>query len=249
MKIAIIEDEKVSYQYLAGLVKGLITDAEVLEFCPSISSGIAMFENNQDLDLVFMDIQLSDGLSFEIFSSSTPTVPIIFTTAFDQYAVEAFKLNSIDYLLKPIEKLDVANALDRFRARNREQMMANIHQMLSGQKSKSFKSRFLVKKGHSFRFIPTSDISYVESEEGITFLHTREKTRYIYGKSIDHTMNELDPQNFFQINRGQILPIENINEIHPHLNQRLKVSTLNHKEIDFFVSRKRVSAFKEWLDR
>ena len=246
MRVGIVEDEKVSYQYLSKLICELEPDAKIHDFCPSVRSAVRMFEE-EELDLIFMDIQLSDGLSFEIFSQINPKAPIIFTTAFDEYAVEAFKVNGIDYLLKHIEK--EAIGLRRFHERNKEQMMANIQNLLVGQNSHSYKTRFLIKKGGGFRFIPVEQIAYLESDEGLTFLFTLDGHRHVYSKTIDQAIGELNPGSFFQINRGQVVSIENIREVHPHLNQRLKIIPLIGKETEFFVSRQRASEFKRWLDR
>ena len=248
MKTAIVEDERRSYEYLASLVKRSSPDAEIFPQIESVASGVAFFNSGQEVDLVFMDIQLADGLSLEILAQCEITTPIIFTTAFDQYAIEAFKHNSIDYLLKPIQFEHVRQAIEKFRSRSKEEVILRLQDLMQSYSKKNTKSRFLVKSGKGYRFVPSDQIAFMYSEDGLTFLHTKDGQRYIYNKGIEQLTDEVNTAQFFRINRGQIVSIDSIEEIHPHLNQRLKLKLNIPSDQEFYVSRQRVQEFKLWLD-
>lgn len=252
MKILIIEDEINAYQYLQTIVTKLKPETQVLEHIESVQDAVNWLHQNDHPDLIFLDIQLSDGLSFEIFKHVKVSTPIIFTTAFDQYAIDAFKVNSIDYLLKPIHIDDLKQALDKF-----EQHQLQVDQDLSQQLQKVFsklnsqkKNRCLIKKGNHFEFINTKDIAFVHSEDGLTFLFTVDGSRHIYSNTVEGFFNNLDETLFFQINRGQIVNINAIQKIHPYFNQRLKLElNVNQKDIELLVSRPKAPAFKVWVDQ
>ena len=248
MKIAIIEDERRSYEYLTSLVRKSIHEAEIYPQIESVASGVRFFNSAQEIDLVFMDIQLADGLSLEILAQCEINTPIIFTTAFDQYAIEAFKHNSIDYLLKPIQFDQVDEAINKFRSRSKEEVILRLQDLMHSYSKKKTKSRFLVKSGKGYRFIPSDQIAFMYSEDGLTFINTMEGQRHLYNKGIEQLSEEIDPGRFFRINRGQIVCIDAINEIHPHLNQRLKLKLNVGGDQDFIVSRHRAQDFKLWLD-
>ena len=251
MKALIIEDEINAYEYLEGLMTNLISDIEIVDHIDSVEDSINFFHGDQQVDLVFMDIQLSDGLSFEIFKHAEVKAPIIFTTAYDEYAVRAFKLNSIDYLLKPISKDDLSHALQKFEetkgsnALREPEILRNI---LAGMNQRK-RNRFLVKKGNHFEFISAQDIGFIHSEDSLTFLYTLEGRRHLYSKTIAHIEHELDTEKFFQINRKQVVNIDAVKKIHPFLNQRLKLDVLGNTGIEFIVSRNRSTDFKNWVDR
>lgn len=247
MRIAIIEDERKSFEYLRGIIKELVPNAQFIPQIDSVTKSIEIL-NSASVDLIFMDIQLSDGLSFEIFNAIRIETPIIFTTAFDQYAVEAFKHNGIDYLLKPIMQQDVKRAVDRVKSRSKDEIINNLQQLIHGT-NRRYKSRFLVKTGGSFRFIDAHKITHIQSEDGLTLLYIGEKERYLYSKSVDQVSGELNPHDFFQINRGQIIAIDAIDKVHPYLNQRLKVELHFPSKDEMIVSKQRATAFKAWLNQ
>lgn len=255
MKVLIIEDEINAFEYLSGMLQKIDSDIDVIKNIDSVSESLNWLEVHQEqVDLIFMDIQLSDGLSFEIFNHIEITTPIIFTTAYDQYALEAFKVYSVDYLLKPIHKDDLLSAVDRFKKlyqnddpNNQAQQLREIVNTISKPK----KNRCLVKRGGHYEHIDVSDIAYVNSEDSMTFLHSTDGKRHIYSKTVEHLYQELDESKFYQINRSQILNVNSIHEVHPYLNQRLKILVkpeLNNT-IEFVVSRNRMADFKDWLDQ
>lgn len=253
MRIVTIEDEVNAYEYLISLLKKVELNIEVAAHHDSVQGAVNYFQNNDDYDLVFMDIQIADGLSFEIFDHVNLKKPVIFTTAYDEYAIDAFKVHSIDYLLKPIHIDDLKRSIQKFHKfydKNDSSVSVEMIHMLS-KMSRPKKNRCLVKKGGHFEYINVEDIAHVNSEESITFLHTLAGNRYIYSKTVEQLFNELDSDYFYQINRSQIVNSAAIKEIHPFLNQRLKLvlNTPKSTNFEFVVSRQRLAPFKEWMDR
>jgi DNA-binding LytR/AlgR family response regulator len=251
MTAIIIEDELNAYQYLASSLTRIRPTIQLLAHLESVEDSLNWLSNHTHPDLVFLDIQLSDGLSFEIFNHLSIESAIIFTTAYDQYAVDAFKFNSIDYLLKPIHQKDLTTAIDKFERSQfsvNEQLAAQV-KTLFAEKTATKKNRCLVKKGNHFEFVEVKDIAYVQSEDGLTFLHTFGGQRHIYTKTIERLMDLLDEDQFFQINRSQIINIDAIQKIHPYFNQRMKIEPLKAVQgIELLVSRSRVPDFKVWID-
>jgi len=251
MTAIIIEDEINAYQYLTTILKKVRPEIKILEHLDSVEDSLNWLSSNAHPDLVFMDIQLSDGLSFEVFNHIQINASIIFTTAYDQYAIDAFKFNSIDYLLKPIHARDLKAAIEQF---EKTQFQINIElatqiKQLFAQKTERKKNRCLIKKGNHYEFVDVDDIAYVNSEDGITFLHTFSNQRHIYSKTVEKLMSMLDEQKFFQINRGQVINITAIQKVHPYFNQRMKIELQERiKEIELLVSRSKVNLFKEWID-
>lgn len=253
MKVVIIEDEVNAYEYLKSSLLKIIDDLEVVAHLESVKSSVNFFQGEEDFDLVFMDIQIADGLSFEIFNHVTLEKPIIFTTAYDQYAIEAFKVHSVDYLLKPIHKDDLIKAIDKYQSIFKETQTSGSDALLKmmTQLNKKKKNRCLVKKGGHFEYVSVKDIAYVESEDSITFLYTFDGSRYMYAKTVEQLFEEMDHDDFFQINRSQIVKSTAVAQIHPFLNQRLKLhlTPKGAEDKDFIVSRKRLVTFKEWMDK
>jgi DNA-binding LytR/AlgR family response regulator len=256
MNVLIVEDEINAFEYLSKILLSIAPEMNILDNLDSVKSTLDyLADPGRQIDLIFMDIQLSDGLSFEIFNHMEIDTPIIFTTAYDQYALEAFKVHSVDYLLKPIHRDDLSTAIEKYKkiyhgSSDADPQNKSIQNFINNL-TKRKKNRCLVKRGGHFEYVDVETISYINSEESITFLHTVDGTRHIYGKTVEALMDELDPLRFFQINRSQILNINSIKEIHPYLNQRLKVLIhQNVKEgIDFVVSRNKLNDFKVWLDQ
>ena len=253
MRIVTIEDEINAYEYLISLLGKIDTNIEVVAHHDSVKSAVNYFQGEDQYDLIFMDIQIADGLSFEIFNHVEVEKPVIFTTAYDQYAIDAFKFHSIDYLLKPIHLDDLKSSISKYKGlyeNSGERLVPDITQMLN-KFNRPTKNRCLVKKGGHFEYVNVSDIAYVCSENSITFLFTKEGNRFIYSKTVEQLFMELDQDQFFQINRSQIVNIEAIKEIHPFLNQRLslKLAIAVPEDRDFIVSRQKLSVFKDWVDR
>jgi DNA-binding LytR/AlgR family response regulator len=200
-----------------------------------------------------MDIQLGDGLSFEIFEQTTIQSPIIFTTAYDEYAIKAFKVNSIDYLLKPIDESDLKGALDKFESMKLTsatpqsvlERIGTAVQMLT----KKYKERFVTKVGEHLKFIDVSDIQYFMSEDKITFCKTTDARNHILDFTMDEIEQLVDPAKFFRINRKYIVSVEAILDMISHTNSRLKIVLRSSDDHDVIVARERVQEFKAWLDR
>lgn len=251
MKVIVIEDEINAYEYLKIILSQTGLDIEILGHLDSVQDSVNWLVQNPAPDLIFLDIQLADGLSFEIFNHVEVKAPIIFTTAFDQYAIDAFKFNSIDYLLKPIHIDDLKKALEKYQnyhAAQPQDLSGQLKSLL-GDFNKKKKNRCLVKRANHFEFIDVSEIAYVHSEESITFLYTKDERRHIYADTVEGLMASLDPYEFFQINRHQIIHINSIQKIHPHFNQRMKLElNLPACDIEFLVSRSKLQLFKAWVD-
>jgi len=249
MQILIIEDEPRAANQLQSKLKAVAFKYELLDIIDTVEDAVLWFQNNTAPDLVFMDIQLADGLSFEIFQKINVDAPIIFTTAFDQYAIQAFKVNSVDYLLKPIQQEELNGALHKFNKSSEKTALdpAILKQLLGSMQVHNNRTGILVKDGNGFVQINISDLLYVYSEESITFGITIDK-RYIIDETMDHLFNSLDPNQFYRINRGQIISKKSIQKINPYFNHRVKLNILNQRDQEFIVSRQKTSDFKEWLN-
>lgn len=250
----IIEDEKPAARLLQRKLEKL--DIAVETMLHSVEESIHWFSNNKHPDLIFLDIQLSDGLSFEIFEKINITSAIIFTTAYDEYALKAFKLNSIDYLLKPIDEDDLDVAVNKFKTRlpkletettNLQLDFEQIRKMLSNPFEKNFKKRFTVKIGQHLKVITTDEIECFFSENKGTYIHTFDNRNYLIDSTLEILEQELDMKDFFRVSRKFIVPLQAIKEIQVYTNSRLKVILPSYKEDEVIVSREKVQDFKSWL--
>ncbi len=250
MRVLLIEDEKPAARRLTQMVKELDPNIEVLDVLDSVSASEAWFKAFSNPDLVFMDIQLADGLSFEIFSKVKVDCPVIFTTAYDNYTLKAFKVNSVDYLLKPIDEDELAIAWQKFLRNAQSTNISNnqIEAILQGMQQPRFKERFLVRSGEQLIYLMSNDISFFLSEDGITQGYNSDKRPHIIEHKLEALEDLLDPKNFFRINRKFIININSISKIHTWFNGRLKLDLSPDPGQEVFVSRDRVSAFKAWLD-
>lgn len=254
MTTLIIEDEKPAARLLQRKLEKL--NIAVKTMLHSVEESIDWFTNNEHPDLIFLDIQLSDGLSFEIFEKINIQSAIIFTTAYDEYALKAFKLNSIDYLLKPIDEDDLEIAVTKFKTRipkvdagnqNLQLDFEQIRQMLSNPFEKSYKKRFTVKIGQHLKVITTDEIECFFSENKGTYIHTFDNRNYLIDSTLEILEQELDMKDFFRVSRKFIVPLIAIKEIQVYTNSRLKVILPTYKEDDVIVSREKVQDFKAWL--
>jgi two-component system, LytTR family, response regulator LytT len=252
MKTIIIEDEKPAARLLLRKLEKLNIKVDVM--LHSVEESIEWFSKNEHPDLIFLDIQLSDGLSFEIFDKITIKSAVIFTTAYDEYALRAFKLNSIDYLLKPIDEDDLSIAISKFK--NQFQKSENktvnldfdqIKKMLQNPFEKNYKTRFTVKIGQQLKIITTDEIECFFSENKGTYLHTLDNRNYLIDGTLEVLENELDPKNYFRVSRKFIIPLRSIKEIQVHSNSRLKVILPTYKDDDVIVAREKVQEFKIWI--
>ena len=249
MNAIIIEDEKPAARRLQRMLNK--NGIEINTMLHSVQSSIEWLLNNPKPDLIFLDIQLSDGLSFEIFEEVTIDSSIIFTTAYDEYALKAFKLNSIDYLLKPIDEDELKNALTQYDKQHKNTVL-NLAQIQSlfkiNNPYKKYKKRFSIKVGQHLKIINTSDIICFYSEDKTTYIKTKENRDYIVEKSLDDLERELSPQTFFKINRKIIININSIDDIISYSNSRLKLKIPFFNNFEAIVSREKVKDFKKWLE-
>jgi len=245
MKIIIIEDEKPAARLLQRRIEKL--GLEVSKSLHSIEESVEWLSNNPQPDLIFLDIQLSDGLSFEIFDQVEIHSAIIFTTAYDEYVLKAFKLNSVDYLLKPVDEEELAFAIEKFE--KQREVKVNFSELRNFlDQNKTFKERFTTKIGTSIKMILTSDIELFYSENKATYAHTKEGRNYVLDYTLDKLEELIDPKQFFRINRGQMIKLEAIRDISVYSNSRLKIFLNHYSEQECVVSREKVNDFRNWLE-
>ena len=253
MNVVVVEDEHLAAKRLVDLINKFDPEIKVLATLGSVKRSIDWLNNNQHPQLAFMDIQLGDGLSFEIFEQTQLKCPVIFTTAYDEYAIRAFKVNSIDYLLKPIDYDDLSNALLKFeRSKRNIDMDLNIQPVkideILHQLTKKYKGRFVIKVGQHIRPIEVADIQYFYSMEKSSFLCTNANKSYSLDYSLDQIERLVDPQLFFRVSRKYLVHISAINQVVLHSNSRLRIQ-FKHSDIDdVIVSREKVGDFREWLE-
>lgn len=250
MKVLIIEDEKPAARRLSRMLEDLDVKAEIM--LHSVEESIEWFQNNEHPDLIFLDIQLSDGLSFEIFEHVTITSAIIFTTAYDEYALKAFKLNSIDYLLKPIDEDELKAAVDKYKSQHVEKQdvqlnFEDIKKLLVNPIDRKYKKRYTIKVGQHLKIISTENIECFFSENKATYLHADSNRSYIVDGALEQIQTELDPEKFFRVNRTFIVQISAIKDIVAYTNSRLKIILKSYNETEIIVSRERVKEFKNWI--
>lgn len=249
MQVIIIEDEKPAARLLQRKLLKLGVEANVM--LHSVEEAIQWFQENSHPDLIFLDIQLSDGLSFEIFEKINISSAIIFTTAYDEYALRAFKLNSIDYLLKPIDEDELEVAVKKFSERHQTEKslidIEEIKRMFVNPPEKSYKKRFAIKVGQHLKMVTIEDVECFYSENKGTYLHTGDNRDYLLDGNLEQLLIELDPAKFFRVSRKFIISINAIKDIVVYSNSRLKVLLPTYKEDEVIVSRERVNDFREWL--
>ena len=249
MKIVLIEDESLAAEKLERYLSKYNTNNSIVKKLTSVSESVTWFQNNQDFDVVFMDIQLTDGLSFEIFNQVKISKPVVFTTAFDEYAIDAFKVNSIDYILKPITFTDVSNAMSKLAQMQKvfagNDTMINVVKEIAEKKTKD---RFLVRLGNHIHSIKTNDISLFYAEGRTVFLINNAKRKYILDYKLESLEEVLNPSEFFRVNRTFIINISDIQDVLVYSNSRLKITSKVFNEKEIIVSREKVNAFKAWFE-
>lgn len=249
MKILIIEDELPSARLLRRKLERLgYTVSTTLQ---TVEESIEWFRSNDEPDLLFMDIQLADGISFEILEQIKPSSAIIFTTAYDEYMLRAFKQNSIDYLLKPIEDEELENAIEKFLQFRRPVSPFDLStfEALFKNTTQTFKERFTIRIGQSLKVVTTRQIECIYSENKGTYLYTNENGNYLFDQTLDALTPQLSPKDFFRINRSAIVQFDAIKSIAVHSNARLKIYLKHYESDELIVSREKVVAFKNWLDK
>ncbi|MDP4292557.1 MAG: LytTR family DNA-binding domain-containing protein [Bacteroidota bacterium] len=254
MNALIIEDEQHAAQRLINLLHETGRKIEILDTLDSIESSIKWLKENPDPDVIFLDIQLADGLSFAIFDQVEVKSPVIFATAYDEYAIKAFEINSIDYLLKPIkqERLEASlEKLEKLRpSLSPDEITAQLQNMILDyhERNKTYRSRFLVNKADTMIPIAAEDIAFLYTEDKVVFLITRDNRKYMINYSLDQLEKQLNPISFFRVNRQFIVAMRSIHKIHNYFNYKLKIELVPVSEQEVIVSRQKVAEFKEWLD-
>jgi len=252
MKILIIEDEKHNASRLQRLLTEISSDFEIIGVLETVRESVFWLEKKTVPDVILMDIRLSDGLGFDIFDKVDVVSPVIFTTSYDEYAVRAFKVNSIDYLLKPIEKEELEVALEKVDIERKKSVPSlELEQLLHlfREKSPVFRKRFLLPRANGYKTLTVGEIGYIFTEQKITNLVTRDGNSEILGQTLDELEDELDPDTFFRANRQFIIHIDNVGMIQNDINGKLKVVLKSDNAIEIIVSREKAPLLKKWIDR
>jgi DNA-binding LytR/AlgR family response regulator len=249
MKVVIVEDEVFAARKLEKMVKDYDPTIEVLAKLESVEDSVEWFRSNPHPELIFLDIHLEDDLSFAIFEKVKVNSAIIFTTAFDEYAIRAFKLKSIDYLLKPIVQEDLNRAIEKFKTWNGEKLSVDLSSLFDiiGKRSVTYRERFSVSFGQKIKTFQVSEIAYFYSEDGLTYAVLTDNKEYPVDYSLDAVLSELDPNRFFRINRQFLISHDCIKQVHIFPKSRLKLEILPKPKTEVFVSIDKVTPFKKWL--
>ncbi len=248
MKLLIVEDEYLLARELSRLITSIEPSADILGQCNSIESTVKWLKDNDAPELIFMDIELADGQCFEIFEQVEIKTPVIFTTAYDEFAIRAFKVNSIDYLLKPIQKNELESAINKWKDYHGKLQSSNLEGLLKLlAKPVEYKNRFLVKQGQKLVSIHVNEVAFFTAKNTLNYIITRNKQKFI----VDHTLDELekmvDPKYFFRANRQYIIAHDIIAAVHPWFNGKLKIENSVFPEEEILVSRERAAILKDWL--
>ena len=248
MGFLVVEDEKLSAERLVDLLGSAAPEGEISFVANSLASAKSWLEENPEPELIFLDIELGDGTAFDLLKELNPNSPIIFTTAYDEHALKAFKFNSIDYLLKPIDKDELQSALQKWESSKAAGAPSPDWNELKNMIEGNYKKRFLVKSGDRFLTIPLEEIAYFFSEDSYTFLLSREGKKWIIDYSLEDLQEVLDPKEFFRLNRKVISPLDAIENVSSYFNGRLLVKLSPEFEDQIVISREKVKPFKSWLD-
>ena len=250
MKVVIIEDEQLAARRLESMIQSYDPSIIVLAKLESVEESVKWFRTNQQPDLIFLDIHLEDDISFAIFEKVQVSSPIIFTTAFDEYAIRAFKLKSIDYLLKPIDQEQLNNAISKYKLWNGSQPevvdLSKLYELINKRDIK-YRDRFSVSFGQKIKSFEMDEIAYFYSKEGLTFAVLTDQKHYPVDYSLDNLLNELNPTDFFRINRQYLVKHSSIKQVHIFPKSHLKLELSPKPPDDTFVSIDKVTAFKKWL--
>lgn len=253
MKILIIEDEEPAAKRMEALVKELLPRATILAKLDTVKRAVDWFTSKEVPDLVLMDIQLADGICFQIFDQCEVKCPVIFTTAYDEYALKAFKVNSIDYILKPVDKEELSAAFDKLKnlSAKTDTTQFQLHNFEEAMRmiTKKSKTRFVIRVGEHLRTVEVENILYFYSQDKTTFCHTTEKRDFILDYTLEQLVEMLDAQQFFRINRKYLVHAKSIQDIISYTNSRLRLVLRDSADTDVIVARERVQEFKEWLDQ
>lgn len=252
MKVLIIEDEPLAQQELRRLLTRCAPQVEVVACLDSVEDSVEWLTHSEQPDLIFLDIQLSDGSSFDIFEQITVAVPVVFTTAYNEYALQAFRVNSIDYLLKPIEEEALSAALQKLNSLKDQLGGKNtgfsqqIDNRLRMPRS-DYKTRFLTTIGDRIRYVPVEQIAYFFAEDNTVYLVTQDRKKYVLDYTLDHLETLIDPRHFFRITRKYLAHISAVGDVSRYFNSRLKITLAPATDDEILISRVRVPGFLAWL--
>ncbi len=250
MKVIIIEDEIPAAKRLEKLLHNFDADIEIVQKLDSVESSVRYLTNDQNVDLIFMDIQLADGLSFDIFESVKVTRPVIFTTAFDQYTLKAFKVNSIDYLLKPIDEAELQKSLEKYEqlyAKKQIDFSDKMLKLMQEMNAVKYKERLLIKRGQQLSYLKIENTAYCYADGKLCYAVDFNATKFLVENNLSQLEEQLQPTQFYRINRHLLVNIEAVKKVHVWLGGRLKLEIQPDTTAETIVSRERVNGFKEWL--
>jgi DNA-binding LytR/AlgR family response regulator len=252
MKVIIIEDEIPAAKRLAKLLLSYNEEIEIVHTADSVEMSVRYLTSALHIDLIFMDIQLADGLSFDIFEKVKIITPVIFTTAFDQYTLKAFKVNSIDYLLKPIDEKDLHKSLEKYQllySKATTNFSDKILKLMQDMNAVKYKERLLIKRGQQLSYLKTESAAYCFADGKLCYAVDFNGTKYLLENNLSQLEEQLQPDHFYRINRHLLVNIEAVKKVHTWLGGRLKVEVCPATTAETIVSRERVNGFKEWLGR
>jgi DNA-binding LytR/AlgR family response regulator len=250
MRVLIIEDETPAANRLAKMLQSVSDEIDVIKKIDSVEAGVRFLQTTESIDLIFMDIQLADGLSFDIFQQTEVKAPVIFTTAFDQYTLKAFKVNSIDYLLKPIDEKELEQAVDKYRQlyiKKENVFSEKIMKLVQEMNTSRYKERLLIKRGQQLSYLKTEFTAYCYAEGKLCYAIDFSSNKYLLESNLSQLEEQLQPNKFFRINRQLMVNIEAVSKVHTWIGGRLKLELSPFINADTVVSRERVNGFKEWL--
>ncbi|QSE95969.1 LytR/AlgR family response regulator transcription factor [Fulvivirga lutea] len=249
MRVVIIEDESLAGKKIESLLSEIDSTIEVLTTLKSVEGALEWFNENPNPDLVISDIRLLDGISFEIFDQIDYSNPVIFTTAYDQYAIKAFDVNSVDYLLKPVQKEKLEKALGKIK--NNQPANVPFDELIAAiqNQQKEYKSRFMIKTGQKILAVPVDKIAYFFSQNKLTYIVAQDGKKYPYDQTLEEVDQQVDPKLFFRANRKYITRFSAISEIHPYFKGRIKINLTPEADDEIVISSERTPEFKKWLDQ
>jgi DNA-binding LytR/AlgR family response regulator len=250
MQVIIIEDEAPAANRLAKMLQSISDGIEITKRLDSVESAVKFLKSARDADLIFMDIQLADGLSFDIFQQTEVVSPVIFTTAFDQYTLKAFKVNSIDYLLKPIDEKELKQAVEKYRQLYDKKENGFSEKLLKAMKEMNtnrYKERLLIKRGQQLSYLKIESTAFCYADGKLCYAVDFSSNKYLLEYNLSQLEEQLQPKKFYRVNRHLLVNIEAVSKVHTWLGGRLKLELLPSANTDTVVSRERVNGFKEWL--
>jgi len=250
MQVVIIEDEAPAANRLTTLLQHINNEIDIVKKLDSVESAVKYLQPARNIDLIFMDIQLADGLSFDIFLQTTITTPVIFTTAFDQYTLKAFKVNSIDYLLKPIDEEELKQAVEKYRQlyyKKEDDFSEKILKVMREMNAVVYAERLLIKRGQQLSYLKTATTAYCYADGKLCYAVDFNSNKYLLETNLTQLEEQLQPNKFYRINRNLLVNIESIIKVHTWLGGRLKLELSLAAHAETIVSREKVNGFKSWL--